>query len=520
MTVFVGLASLLISTTSFAVDTTPKILETRSKVTADVGNFFIPGVMTFDESGWHYADRVGRFYNDYPWIYVEGSEWWYVGRDGWWFPYSLHYSSIDPHEVTQEQIDEINTMLEASMESYEIPGIAYAIKFAGQPAVTQALGVRSLEDGDPLDAEDRFRVGSTSKSFMGMAILHLINEGELGLDMPISTYLPTEVLSGYDKDAITIRMLLQHTSGINTYTNIVDDWNMPYVFDRERVWTNEELVELVNANVDSSKKELGKLFSPGESWSYSNTNTVLLGIIIKQISGKTPEVYLNEDIIPLIGLKNTWMAGPGEPEIAEPYMEGYMDWQNFNSESFLPAGMTNVTVYDTSGVGPAGAVISNVEELAIWAEALAHNRYIISADWQQLHVNTNGFISFTPKLISVSYGLHLVKELDLKHNSAVPNIAHRGQISGYDTVMIYFTEVNCAITMVCNRTLPIVDGEVLSGLNIGVYNMIEILFPEMVEKYKYEGTAQAGDESPIEVKSLNLEGDPEEKPWHAPLSEY
>jgi len=402
------------------------------------------------------------------------------------------------------------------MAELEIPGIAYAIKFAGQPAFTDALGIKDLETNDPLDAADRFRIGSASKTFTGMATLQLLGQNRIGLDIPVSTYLPDDVLTNYARDVITIRMLMQHTSGISSYTNFIQEWNFPYIYDRERIWTNAELVELVDENFASTTPGYGKVFDPGSSWSYSNTNTVLLGMIVEEVTGQTIHDYVNTELIDVLGLENTYYPAPGDSVIDGVHTKGYVDWVNFFGEASLPEGMTDVTLYDPSGVGPAGPIISNVEDLAIWVEALALNRSLITTPWQQLHVNTKGFINFTPNIPSVAYGLQLVKELDQKHQSAVPNIAHRGQISGYDTVMMYLTEVNCAIVMVCNRTLRVDDGKIISGLEVGVYDMFKILFPEMVERYAYTGPTTETPEQLRATKSAERR-----LPFaNLPLSEY
>jgi D-alanyl-D-alanine carboxypeptidase len=457
---------------------------------------YVPGTVRADASGWHYANSIGFYHavrGVFPWTYLEDSGWWYATESGWWYGHSMKSGGTGNSTVTQEQLDQIHDVLEASMAYYEIPGVAYAIKFAGQPAITGALGVKDLETQEPLHASDRFRIGSASKTFTGMAILQLLDRQLIGIDHPISNYLPDDLLVNYDRDTITIRMLLQHTSGIASYTNIIEEWNLPYIFEREKEWTKEELVELVDGYFSDETPGYGMTFDPGDGWSYSNTNTVLLGLIVENVTGRSIHNYINYELVGALGLTNTYYPAPGESVIEGEHTKGYMDWVNFTGADFVPAGMTDVTVYDASGVGPAGPIISNVEDLCTWIEALAYNRMLISKDWQQLHVNTNGFISFMPTIPSVSYGFQLVKELDQEHQSAIPNIAHRGQISGYDTVMIHLSEVDCSIAMMSNRTLPIVNNEVASGLEVGVYAMFEILFPEMLERYSY------GDSSTMDV---------------------
>ena len=290
---------------------------------------------SFDDSGWMYADRLGFFKGDYPWIYVEGSEWWYTSPDGWWYPYSMRHGTPVDQSISADKWGEIEGKVSAAMAKYQIPGIAYAVKFAGQDPIVRALGVRDVTTREALKPTDRFRIGSTSKSFMGVAILQLIANGSIGMDHPVGMYLPDNVLTGYDREAITIRMLLQHTSGINNYTNVIDEWNVPYIFERDRVWRMEELVAMVDANVNREEPWLGN-FEPGTGWSLFQYQNTVLGNHLE--AGSVEGSDLLESQYPSMRAQPTYSPNTGESEIRGAF-QGYMDWQDFKRVSdFVPGG--------------------------------------------------------------------------------------------------------------------------------------------------------------------------------------
>lgn len=383
--------------------------------------------------------------------------------------------------VNWEQVAAIRQILDRSISSYEIPGIVYSIKAPGREPWMDARGVRDSTSREALGTSDRFRIGSASKTFVGMAALQLIQQRKLRFEQPISAYLPANVLSNYAKDKITIRMLLQHTSGINNYTEIEEDWFIPYIMNRTRVWTNEELVQLINARYSNPPSAAGKFADPGVVWYYSNTNTVLLAMIVEKITGKTIREVITENFINRLGLRETVYPAPGQSTMPAPFTRGYMDWANFIGLDELP-GYSDVTVYDPSGVGPAGPMISSVRDLSVWVEALVRDEALLP-DFRAGHIDWKYYIDFNGSTSGPrpgGYGMNIAHEPDYQNNADYYIIGHRGQISGYDTAMMYLPEKNVSVVMVCNRSLKFAQGFPTNALEAGMNAMIKVLYPDLI----------------------------------------
>ncbi len=417
----------------------------------------------------------------------------------------------------------VQKIVDTAVAKYEIPGIMYAVKFLGEAPWTGASGVRDLATKEALTATDYIRIGSASKTFIGMAALRLIEQDKLEFETTIDRMLPADVLSNYDRKAITVRMLLSHTSGINNYTNYIEDWFFPYILDRTRLWTNEELVALVNSKF--SDPELGRVFTPGAGWYYSNTNTVLLGMIVEKVTGKPINQVIQDDFITPLGLTQTIYPTPGQSEMPATFARGYMNWANFTGEPSLPSTLLDVTTYDPSGVGPAGAMVSTVGDLSLWMEALAHNSVIGGGDLQRGHLDWKYFVSFAggePGASVGSYGMNMAHEPDPNNNADYWIVGHRGQLSGYDTAMMYLPELDVALVLACTRSLKFEDDWPQNALTAALNDVIGELFPELIAENKLSTSAVA---SPVTgTRSDKLLSVPATSfsagRFNAPLTEY
>ena len=394
--------------------------------------------------------------------------------------------------LTAENQTKIHQLIETAIRNYEIPGIMYSVKFLGEQPWTQARGVRDRSTGQALQPDDYFRIGSASKTFAGMAALKMIQENRLKLDATIDRLLPTEVLSNYPKNLITIRMLLSHTSGINSYTNFIEEWFIPYITNRTRVWTDLELIQLVNAKFRDP--ELGQVATPGARWAYSNTNTVILSLILERLNGGKPfRQIVQENFLAPLNLTRTIYPAPGQNVMPEPYARGYMNWANYVSEPSLPNTDRDVSVYDASGVGAAGAMISTTGDLSRWMESIAEFD-AGSASYRRGHIDWNFFTgfgagSYTAGSPQSSYGLHLAHEPDSINNADYWIIGHRGQLSGYDTAMMYVPDYGAAIVVACTRSLKNAPGFPTNAATVALNGMVNILFPKLITDNKTSRSA-------------------------------
>ncbi|MEI8089742.1 MAG: serine hydrolase domain-containing protein [Opitutaceae bacterium] len=431
--------------------------------------------------------------------------------------------------LTPEKQAKIQQLVDAAISKYEIPGIMYAIKFRGEEPWAKARGVRDTVTKDPLQPNDYFRIGSNSKTFIGNYILKLVQDNRLKLDMPISKLLPADVLSKYPRDTITVRMLLNHTSGIRSYTDLTDDWFIPYIYDRKKVWTDLQLVALVNGKF--SDPEEGQVEQPGVAWHYSNTNTVLLGLIIERIEGKAIGKIMQQNVFTPLGLKNTFYPASGDSSMPTPYAHGYMNWANYVGVSFLPNTDQDVSVYEASGVGPAGSIISTTSDLTRWIEAVAcYNTG--NSDFRRGHIDWKYFTDFgvaayTPGLAASSYGLHMAHETDSTNQANYWIVGHRGQIAGYDCAMEYLPQYEVALVVTCNRSLKNAPGFPTNALSVALNDIIKVLLPQIITDNPAKlTTAEASTlgYNPDQFQSLQADTDNSSNPKSAMrgriLSEY
>jgi D-alanyl-D-alanine carboxypeptidase len=215
-------------------------------------------------------------------------------------------------------------------------------------------GYASLRTKERLGANHVFRVGSITKTFVSVVVVQLAAEGVLRLDDPVEKWLPGVVPNG---QAITLRQLLNHTSGIYNYT---DDSALIQELVRNplRVWTPAALIELANAHAP--------LFTPGSRWSYSNTGYLLLGLVVERATGQPLAEELRRRIFAPLGLPRT--SFPSVPALAPPFAHGYLPPGGIVR---TPGGRpVDVTLWSPSWAWAAGALVSTAGDLARFYGAL------------------------------------------------------------------------------------------------------------------------------------------------------
>jgi D-alanyl-D-alanine carboxypeptidase len=224
---------------------------------------------------------------------------------------------------------------------------------------TNASGVADLHTGRPMRPSDRFRAGSLTKPFVATVVLQLVAEGKLSLSDTVERWLPGILPYG---DQITVRQLLNHTSGVPDYTPA--PLAGLYRGDRFRSWRPGELVGLVAGQPPD--------FPPGSAWSYSNTGYVLLGMIIERVTGQRLGRELERRIFRPLRMRDTsfvtnfpWLAGRHADGYSLQYDDGYNP---------IEGTLFDITVFNPSFAWAAGAVLSNEADLAPFFGALLGGR--------------------------------------------------------------------------------------------------------------------------------------------------
>ncbi len=260
----------------------------------------------------------------------------------------------------------------------------------GRRVSTTAVGVADIATGRALRADDQFEIGSNTKTFTATLILQLVDQKAVTLDAPVSKYLPGVVPNG---DNITVRMLLNHTSGLFNYTSD------PKVLstmqnDPQHNWTEQELLAAAFAHPPT--------FAPGKGWSYSNTNYTLLGMIAQKLTGSSLADLVRNRIARPLGLKHTYYANPRATNTGPGYAHGY-------AITFAD-GTPKYTDYTGGNIGgwagAAGAVISTAGDLSRFYSALVKAELFSRTQLKQMKTTVALPREFP---IKGRYGLGLIK---------------------------------------------------------------------------------------------------------------
>ncbi|QCW28460.1 beta-lactamase family protein [Lysobacter enzymogenes] len=242
------------------------------------------------------------------------------------------------------------------------PGIAVLVARGDRVLYRGARGLAEVELGVPLSPDQVFRIGSVTKQFAAAGLLKLVEAGKVGLDDPLSKY----VKDYPNGDAIQVRQLLDHTSGVKSYTGI--DGYMHESIKRE----------LNTAQLIAVFKDLPADFAPGQDYRYNNSGYVLLGAVIEAASGRPWHEYLRETLLQPLGLAHTRY---GDVRTLIPGMvAGYAR----RDGAVLP-----MAFLDMSQPHAAGALVSTLDDLWRWNRAL-HGGRVLSAQYYREMISAHG----------------------------------------------------------------------------------------------------------------------------------
>jgi D-alanyl-D-alanine carboxypeptidase len=346
-----------------------------------------------------------------------------------------------PAESTQLTIDgpALTTLVEQMAEEMQAPGVAVQVR-SPQGEFDELYGTTELDGGRPITFDDHVRVGSNTKTFTGTAILQLVQEGKLSLDDPVAQYIDGVP----DGENIPIRLLLNMRSGLFNYSETLA-LNESLDKTPEAEWTPQDLLDLAFSNPP--------YFAPGEGYHYSNTNTVLLGLIIEQLDGKPlPQVFQDRFYGPL-GLTGSSFPPSDTSAIPDPFARGYMFGTNVETmdDPALPpaeqeeaaAGTllpNDVTDENPSWTWAAGQMISTADDLTTWVRALGDGSLL---DEQMQQERLDSIETVNPDdPNSPGYGYNLAQ--------LGPMYGHTGELPGYNSFMGYDPQTQLSIVVWSN----------------------------------------------------------------------
>ncbi|MEU6091660.1 serine hydrolase domain-containing protein [Streptomyces sp. NPDC047085] len=323
--------------------------------------------------------------------------------DGWAPRPSERHHSFPAEPVMRKLTPEVRAQLDNAIRNVlrttKTPGVTVGLWAPGNGSYVRAFGTADKTTNAPMSPGFNMRIGSVTKTFTVTALLRLVDQKQVSLEDPISRYV-SGVPNG---DHITLRHLAEMRSGLFNYL-LDPDFGKDYLTDPRRVFTTAEMLAY------SFRHPVA--FAAGGKYQYSNTNTVLLSMVVQKVTGQPFDRYVAEHVLKPAHLKHTFM--PQGTEFPAPHARGYTD-------QTADGSIEDATDRNPLG-GPSGAMISNLDDMRSWAATLAEGTLLSPATQaERLTMKPTG-------LQGVGYGLGV---FDV-HGW----IGHNGSLPGYQTVVV------------------------------------------------------------------------------------
>jgi D-alanyl-D-alanine carboxypeptidase len=330
--------------------------------------------------------------------------------------------SSSSNESPEQRLQKI---LDEGIKKYDIRGVSAAIVFDTGSLWVGTSGIS--HDTVSMKPDMLFSIGSITKNFVAALTLKLVEKGVLSLDDKLSKWLPA--YPNVDSN-ITIHQLLNHTSGIYMFWNNDDLWEA-LKKDRFRFWTPEEVLEYI--------KE--PHFSAGESWGYSNTNYLLMAMIIEKATGSTLSAELKKNLWEPLYLQNyyIWLADSIPENQAHVFGDNFQFGDPEKDLTFLPRVSHESITFGSSGI------VTTAADLAKWCHSLFEGKVLSEKSMNEML----NFVKFRPQSNMKGYGLG-VQEFRRTVSSGEKVIGHGGGNIGSATYMVYLPEYHASVVVMVN----------------------------------------------------------------------
>lgn len=311
-----------------------------------------------------------------------------------------------------------NELLAAKVKDQKFMGVAL-MAVDGRVVFEKAYGSGDLEWDAPHTTESVFRLGSLSKPFTAVAIAQLAQKGALKTEDPIVKYVQDLPKSW---KGVTLHQLLTHSSGVPNYTSQPGFWRQVVMHPN----TPQELVSLVrNQPLD---------FEPGRHWGFSNTNYILLGMVIEQVTKQRYPDYLRQAVLDPLEMKNTGY------DVASVVLK-----HRAHGYTLSPHGLVNATYVDMSVPYSAGGLYSTARDLLRFDQAL-YSDQLLNANWRERVFTAH--ILTTVDSSSHGYGWFIAREKGWVQHT------HEGGFPGFSTMLARYPEARSTIVLLSNLSTP------------------------------------------------------------------
>jgi D-alanyl-D-alanine carboxypeptidase len=323
----------------------------------------------------------------------------------------------------------LDAAVDQAMKASGVPGAIVGI-WSPDGDYVRAFGVADKTTRAPMKTDFYSRIGSVTKTFTVTAVLQLADQGKLSLDDSIAEFVP-EVPLG---NRITLRQLARMQSGLFNYS-AAPEFQQAMFANPRRPFTPRELLNFAFTQPNQ--------FPPGEGFEYCNTNTILLGLVVQKVSGQPLYSYVQDKIVTPLGMSHTTF--PTTNAFPEPHAQGYTQQTADGKE-------TTATDWDPSWAWAAGAMISTLDDMRIWAPALATGE-LLTPQMQAQRLQTVGSPGMPPQ---DGYGLGIF--------NLGGWIGHNGSLPGYQTVVVYLPDKQISLVIMTNTDIESHGGEPSTAL--------------------------------------------------------
>lgn len=310
-----------------------------------------------------------------------------------------------------------DSLFQASIDSTQIAGGAILVFQKDEMLLKKSYGKASLELSAPMPEDAQFEIGSVTKQFTAAAILKLVEAKKLSLEDDFTDYLEFDTKGR----KITINNLLNHTSGIPSYTEIPEFWDLSI-----KEYPRDTLVRLVE------QKDF--LFEPNEALIYNNSAYFFLGLIIEKVTGQGYEEFLKQEFFEPLGMDNTSYCS--NTKVVKNKVYGY---------DYSPEGLQQKSYLNHTWPYAAGSLCSTTKDLLTWMSALHTRKILLEPLYQSL---------ISPDKLNDGTSLRYAKGLVNFSNFGHKEIAHGGGINGFLSDTRYFPDEDLYIICLINSTGP------------------------------------------------------------------
>ena len=312
-------------------------------------------------------------------------------------------------------VRQIDSMATAALRNAPVAGLSIAVVKGRDTIVMKGYGYADLENDVPATAQTVYRIGSITKQFTSAAVMQLVEQGKVGLDDDITKYFPGFPTHG---QRILVRHLLNHTSGIPSYTDVPQRWQRVSMMDLP----HDSLLAMVSSD--------SLMFAPGSAFYYNNTGYYMLGMLIEKVTGQKYGDYLAQHLFAPLGLKSTRYCATGP--IIKHRAQGYG-----NDRGTL----VNAQYLSMDNPFAAGALCSTVGDLVAWEEALFSGKVVNASSLTQM--TTPVKLTSTRPMV---YGFGLVPDTVGRHRL----VGHGGGINGFISHEEYYPNDSLTVVVLAN----------------------------------------------------------------------